>query len=85
VYRLTILVQPRAPCVIPQAAPVRLLFITNQLGDFGAFFLGCLKGAKLCKTARADTNNSYSNRDKFLPGYGALLSLEQTTKHRSIN
>ena len=47
--RVAMLVYAGSPCVIPQAAPIRLFFKTNDVRDVCTFRRRRLKGAKLCK------------------------------------
>jgi hypothetical protein len=44
--RLAELVEPGAPCVVPQTAPVRLLLVADDLRNLGPLGLGGLEGAK---------------------------------------
>ena len=57
VYRLAIFIRTGAPGVVPQAAPVVLLFKTHDLRDVRTLFLGRLKGPQLCRTRRASPDN----------------------------
>ena len=48
-HRFPVFIEPRAPRVVPQTAPVGLLFKAHNFRHFSAFFCRGLKGSQLCK------------------------------------
>jgi hypothetical protein len=51
VYRVAVLVEPGAPGVVPQSAPVALLLETSDLGYLSPTSASFLEGVQLCQTA----------------------------------
>src|SRR5690606_26025830 len=58
VYRLAMLVKAGAPGVVPQTAPVRLLFETNDVGHRLTCLGGRLESAKLSQATGSCTDDT---------------------------
>ena len=57
---LTIFIEPGAPGVVPQAAPVGLLLEADHFWDLGPFLPGRLKCPQLRQAGRTCTNHRNS-------------------------
>jgi len=86
--RLAVFVETGAPGVVPQAAPVGLLFVTHDLGNLGALFRGLLKGAQLRQAARSGTDNRHTvchlipsadRKAGWTPRYAAITNTPPST------
>ena len=66
VDRLAIFVQPGPPGVIPQPAPVVLLFEADDLGDLGALLRRRLERPQLCQSRRSRPDHRYPFRHHIL-------------------
>ena len=72
VHRVAMLVEAGAPGVVPQAAPVGLLFEADDLGNVGALVGGRLEGPELRQAGRSGANDGNTTFHSRPPG---LISL----------
>src|SRR5512143_3728593 len=66
-HRLAVLVETRAPRVIPQAAPIALLLVANDLRDARTLHLRLLEGSHLAEAARPRADDGNTNCHDLTP------------------
>ncbi len=72
VHRVAMLVEAGAPGVVPQAAPVGLLFEADDFGNVRALVGRRLEGSKLCQAGRSGSDDGNTT---FHSGPPDLISL----------
>ena len=81
--RLAKLIEPGAPGIFPQAAPIFLLFKADHFGNVDPLGLGTLKRPQHGKSARAGTNHCNSLGHECLPSPGKVFAPLQNRRHEN--